>query len=116
MTPEELAAKLPPGFVLGVSTSAYQIEGGADERGPAGWDHFAADPGVVLDGSNALVAADHYNRMPEDVALLKDLGVDAYRFSISWPRVLPTGSPGSRTARAFATCRSQSARTIVQAR
>jgi beta-glucosidase len=95
MTPEELAAKLPPGFLLGVSTSAYQIEGGADERGPAGWDHFAADPGVILDGSNALIAADHYHRMPEDVALMKELGVDAYRFSISWPRVQPGGAgPG----------------------
>ncbi|HWH98374.1 MAG TPA: family 1 glycosylhydrolase [Pseudolysinimonas sp.] len=102
MTPEELAAKLPPGFVLGVSTSAYQIEGGADERGPTGWDHFAADPGVILDGSNALVAADHYHRMPEDVALLKDLGVDAYRFSISWPRVQPGGTgPGDPRGIAF---------------
>lgn len=102
MTPEELAAELPPGFVLGVSTSAYQIEGGADARGPAGWDHFTEDPGVVLDGSNALVAADHYHRMPEDVALLRDLGVDAYRFSISWPRVQPGGrGPASAEGLAF---------------
>ncbi|WP_395638331.1 glycoside hydrolase family 1 protein [Pseudolysinimonas sp.] len=101
MTPDELAAKLPPGFLLGVSTSAYQIEGGADERGPAGWDHFAAESTTILDGSNALVAADHYHRMPEDVALLKDLGVDAYRFSISWPRVQPTGS-GSASAKGLA--------------
>jgi beta-glucosidase len=91
MTPEELAAKLPPGFLLGVSTSAYQIEGASDLRGPAGWDRFAADPGVILDGTDALVAADHYHRMPEDVGLLTELGVDAYRFSISWPRVQPGG-------------------------
>ena len=102
MKHEDLVAKLPPGFTLGVSTSAYQIEGGADERGPAGWDHFTEDPGVILDGSNALVAADHYHRMPEDVALLKDLGVDSYRFSISWPRVQPGGQgPASAKGLAF---------------
>jgi len=102
MTPEELAARVPPGFLLGVSTSAYQIEGGATERGRAGWDDFVEDPGVVLDGSNALVAADHYHRMPHDVALLKDLGVDAYRFSISWPRVQPGGSgPANAEGLAF---------------
>lgn len=91
MRPEELAARLPPGFLLGVSTSAYQIEGGSDERGRAGWDVFAAKKGRILDGSTARVATDHYHRMPEDVALLKELGVDMYRFSISWPRVQPTG-------------------------
>jgi beta-glucosidase len=91
MTPEEVAARLPPGFLLGVSTSAYQIEGGADERGPAAWDEFAARKGTIVDGTNALMAADHYHRMPKDVALLKKLGVDVYRFSISWPRVQPGG-------------------------
>ncbi len=102
VTPEEFAAALPPGFRLGVSTSAYQVEGGADERGPAGWDEFAAEPEKVLDGSDALVAADHYHRMPEDVALLRELGVDAYRFSISWPRVQPGGrGPASATGLAF---------------
>jgi len=101
-TPEELAARLPPGFTLGVSTSAYQIEGGAESRGRAGWDDFVDDPGVILDGSHALTAADHYHRMPEDVALLKDLGVDAYRFSISWPRVQPGGTgPASPEGLAF---------------
>ena len=91
MEPEDLAAKLPPGFTLGVSTSAYQIEGAADERGPANWDEFVARGGTVLDGTDALVAADHYHRMPEDVALLTELGVDSYRFSISWPRFQPGG-------------------------
>lgn len=91
MTPEEVAARLPPGFLLGVSTSAYQIEGGADQRGPAAWDEFAARPHTIVDGSNALTATDHYHRMPEDVALLKELGVDVYRFSISWPRLQPGG-------------------------
>jgi len=91
MTPEEIAALLPPGFLLGVSTSAYQIEGAADERGAAGWDEFASRPHTIVDGSNALVATDHYHRLKEDVALLKKLGVDVYRFSISWPRVQPGG-------------------------
>ena len=85
--------KLPEGFVFGTSTSAYQVEGAVaeDGRGPSIWDGFAARPGVVRDGSDATVAADHYHRMPEDVALLRQLGVGGYRFSVSWPRVLPTG-------------------------
>ncbi|MFF9284502.1 GH1 family beta-glucosidase [Streptomyces griseosporeus] len=81
----------PPGFVWGVSTSAHQIEGAADERAPSVWDVFTAEPGRVKDGSTAAVACDHYHRYREDVALLAGLGVDAYRFSVSWPRV---ASPG----------------------
>ena len=92
MDPEELAAELPPGFLLGVSTSAYQIEGGSDERGLAGWDIFTQKKGRILDGSNAHIATDHYHRMKEDVALLARLGVDVYRFSISWPRLQPGGT------------------------
>ncbi|GGX55336.1 GH1 family beta-glucosidase [Streptomyces fructofermentans] len=83
--------RFPAGFLWGVSTSAHQIEGAADERGPSVWDAFAAEPGRIKDSSTAAVACDHYHRYPEDVALLRDLGVDAYRFSVSWPRV---GSPG----------------------
>ncbi|GAA4439912.1 GH1 family beta-glucosidase [Actinokineospora soli] len=79
------------GFVWGVATSAYQIEGGADERGPSIWDTFTARPGTVKDGSTGAVACDHYHRWPEDLALLGDLGVDAYRFSVAWTRVQPTG-------------------------
>ncbi|MFG2134342.1 GH1 family beta-glucosidase [Streptomyces sp. NPDC048751] len=81
----------PAGFLWGVSTSAHQIEGAADQREASVWDVFSAEPGRVKDGSTAAVACDHYHRYPEDVALLKGLGVDAYRFSISWPRV---NSPG----------------------
>ncbi|MET9114109.1 GH1 family beta-glucosidase [Streptomyces longwoodensis] len=77
----------PPGFLWGVSTSAHQIEGAADLRDPSVWDEFAAGPGRVKDGSTAAVACDHYHRYREDVALLAGLGVDAYRFSVSWPRV-----------------------------
>ncbi|MEU1038356.1 GH1 family beta-glucosidase [Streptomyces sp. NPDC005907] len=83
--------QFPPGFLWGVSTSAHQIEGAADRRGASVWDAFTAEPGRVKDGSTAAVACDHYHRYREDVALLRDLGVDAYRFSVSWPRV---NSPG----------------------
>ncbi|MHA5049301.1 GH1 family beta-glucosidase [Streptomyces sp. SD15] len=83
--------QFPPGFLWGVSTSAHQIEGAVDERDPSVWDAFTAEPGRVKDHSTAAVACDHYHRYREDVALLADLGVDAYRFSISWPRV---NSPG----------------------
>jgi len=83
--------RFPADFLWGVSTSAHQIEGAADEREPSVWDRFEAEPGRIKDGSTAAVACDHYHRHREDVALLADLGVDAYRFSISWPRV---NSPG----------------------
>ncbi|MBW5423448.1 beta-glucosidase [Streptomyces sp. BG9H] len=84
--------RFPRDFLWGVSTSAHQIEGAADERGASVWDAFTAVPGNVKDGTTAAVACDHYHRYREDVALVRDLGVDAYRFSVSWPRVLPTGS------------------------
>ncbi|MGW0285632.1 GH1 family beta-glucosidase [Streptomyces sp. NPDC003236] len=83
--------RFPAGFLWGVSTSAHQIEGAADERAPSVWDEFTAGPGRVKDGSTAAVACDHFHRYREDVALLAGLGVDAYRFSVSWPRV---DSPG----------------------
>jgi len=81
----------PDGFVWGVATSAAQIEGGvhADGRGESIWDRFAAAPGTIEDGSTPAVACDHYRRWREDVELLKWLGVDAYRLSIAWPRVMP---------------------------
>ncbi len=81
----------PDGFLWGVSTSAHQIEGAAGLREPSVWDAFAAEPGRVKDGSTAAVACDHYHRYREDVALLAGLGVDAYRFSVSWPRVRAEG-------------------------
>jgi beta-glucosidase len=84
----------PADFVWGVATSAYQIEGGVDldGRGPSIWDTFCATPGRVAGGHSGAVAADHRRRMLEDVALLAELGVRAYRFSVAWPRVLPDGS------------------------
>ncbi|MFJ9560871.1 GH1 family beta-glucosidase [Streptomyces fuscichromogenes] len=83
--------RFPDGFLWGVSTSAHQIEGAADLREPSVWDVFEAQPGRIKDGSTAAVACDHYHRHREDVALLAGLGVDAYRFSISWPRVRSAG-------------------------
>lgn len=77
---------------IGAATAAYQVEGAGDGRGPCIWDTFAARPGTVLDGSDGAVACDSFHRWPEDVALLTELGADAYRFSVSWPRVQPTGS------------------------
>ncbi|MFF9174100.1 GH1 family beta-glucosidase [Streptomyces sp. NPDC014793] len=86
--------RFPAGFLWGVSTSAHQIEGAADERAPSVWDEFTAGPGRVKDGSTAAVACDHFHRYREDVALLAGLGVDAYRFSVSWPRVDSPGGLG----------------------
>ncbi len=91
---KDLAALLPPRFTLGVATAAFQIEGALDEdgRGPSGWDHFAARPGAIVGDHSPAIACDHYHRMPEDVALMKELGVDSYRFSLSWSRIQPGGS------------------------
>jgi beta-glucosidase len=85
---------LPPGFLLGASTAAYQIEGGAAEggRGRSVWDTFCDEPGRIVDGSSGAVACDHFHRYPEDVALMAELGLDGYRFSIAWPRIQPDGA------------------------
>ena len=85
--------RLPRGFLLGAATAAYQIEGsaGADGRGPSIWDTFSRVPGAVVDGDTGDVACDHYRRYVEDVRLMADLGLSAYRFSVSWPRVQPDG-------------------------
>lgn len=80
-------------FLWGTATAAYQIEGSwdVDGKGPSIWDAFTHTPGKVLDGSTGDIACDHYVRYADDVALMADLGVNAYRFSVSWPRVVPTG-------------------------
>ena len=88
-----LISGLPADFRWGVATSAYQIEGAHDEdgRGPSIWDTYCRTPGMVDGGHNGDIACDHYHRMPQDVALIKSLGVDLYRFSVAWPRVQPGG-------------------------
>ena len=90
--------RFPDGFEWGTATAAYQIEGAAyeDGRGLSIWDVFCKQPGRVQNGDHGDVACDHYHRMPDDVALMKSLGIQSYRFSISWPRVLPFGTPQHR--------------------
>ncbi|MEO3801395.1 GH1 family beta-glucosidase [Nonomuraea sp. B1E8] len=86
--------RFPAGFAWGAATSAYQIEGAVaeDGRGRSIWDTFTRQPGRVLNGHNADVAIDHYHRYKEDVAVMAELGLSAYRFSVSWPRIQPTGT------------------------
>ena len=95
-TREDLLAGLtfPPGFVFGAATAAYQIEGAADEdgRGRSIWDTYSHTPGRTFGGHTGDVAVDHYHRSGDDVALMSELGLSAYRFSVSWPRVLPEGA------------------------
>jgi len=83
----------PDSFLWGAATAAYQVEGAAreDGKGPSIWDTYCATPGKTYQGETGDVACDHYHRYEEDVALMKELGLAAYRFSISWPRILPTG-------------------------
>ncbi len=83
---------LPAGFVWGAATAAFQIEGDAEHRGTSIWDAYCREPGRIKDGSDGRVACDHVGRVADDVGLLRDLGVDAYRFSVAWPRVQPVGS------------------------
>lgn len=90
-------AAFPADFTFGVATASYQIEGAiaADGRVPSIWDTFSATPGAVVGGDTGEIACDHYHRYPADVTLMRDLGVDAYRFSLAWPRILPVagGAP-----------------------
>jgi beta-glucosidase len=94
MDPQPARREFPKGFLWGVATSSYQIEGAADEdgKGPSIWDTYAHTPGKIRDGSTGDVANDHYHRYKEDVQLIKDLGAKAYRFSVAWPRVFPNGT------------------------
>lgn len=89
-----LGLRFPENFIWGAATSAYQIEGASnvDGRGPSVWDTFSKTPGKVRNGENGDVAVDHYHRWPGDLDLIKELGMKSYRFSISWSRILPSGS------------------------
>ena len=89
-----VAFRFPQGFVWGAGTAAYQIEGAAreDGRGPSVWDRFCELDGRVRNGDDGAVACDFYHRYRDDIALMGELGIDAFRFSISWPRVIPAGT------------------------
>ena len=93
MSAETTSDGFPVGFLWGAATSAYQIEGGVavDGRGPSIWDTFSARPGAVRGGDDGSVAADHLHRYREDVALMADLRLQMYRFSVAWPRIQPDG-------------------------
>lgn len=92
--PNELHRQFPPDFIWGIATSSFQIEGAANEdgKGESIWDRFCRVPGAIADASNGDMACDHYHRLDSDLDLIAALGVDAYRFSISWPRVQPLGA------------------------
>lgn len=93
---------LPTDFIWGAATSSYQIEGAAQEdgRGASIWDTFSKTPGKVANGDTGDIANDHYHRYPQDIALMKDLGLQGYRFSFAWPRMFPLGD-GAREERGF---------------
>ncbi len=106
LTPEDTAllGRFTRTFRWGVATSALQIEGAtaADGRGSSIWERFAEQPGAIERGEDPLIACDHYGRWREDVALIRDLGVSSYRFSIAWPRIQPSGAGvANRTGLAF---------------
>ncbi|MEI9906563.1 MAG: GH1 family beta-glucosidase [Actinomycetota bacterium] len=88
---DSLISRTPSDFLLGVATSSWQIEGSSTTRGRCIWDDFSEVPGNILDGALSDPACDHINRWESDLDLLSWFGVDSYRFSVSWPRVLPTG-------------------------
>ena len=91
-----LSKRIPSNFVVGVATASWQVEGDREGRGSSIWDDFAAVPGNIKDGSVANPACDHVNMLETDLDILADLGVDAYRFSFSWPRVMPgAGAPSA---------------------
>ena len=89
-----MSTAFPADFLWGAATASYQIEGGWNEdgKGPSVWDTFSHTPGKVARGDTGDVACDHYHRWREDIELMRDLGLRAYRFSVSWPRVLPDGT------------------------
>ena len=96
--------RLPKNFILGAATAAYQIEGAptAGSKSESIWDRFCRQPGVIIDKSSGDVACDHYHRWPEDITLMRQLKLDAYRFSLAWTRIQPSGSgPASAEGIAF---------------
>lgn len=99
MVGDTRTAELPAGFIFGTATASYQIEGSvaADGRGPSIWDTFSHSAGTTRNGDTGDVACDHYRRMDDDLDLIAELGAPAYRFSVAWPRVQPTGKGPANT-------------------
>jgi beta-glucosidase len=99
-SPTSVGRRFPDGFYWGVATASYQVEGAWDEdgKGESIWDRYAHTPGNIANGDTGDVANDHYHRYKEDVALMKDIGATAYRFSVAWPRIFPegTGTPNRK--------------------
>ena len=100
MQNDQAKVAFPKGFVWGAAAAAYQIEGAADTdgKGASVWDMFTKKPGAIFEGHNGDVACDHYTRYSSDVELMRELGLMAYRFSVSWPRVLPSGTGSINSA------------------
>src|SRR3990167_5939111 len=92
-TTDVLLAKIPADFVWGAATAAYQVEGAAaeDGRSESIWDRFSATPGNVVNGDTGTVACDYYHLYGEDIRLMRELGLDAFRLSVAWPRIIPDG-------------------------
>jgi beta-glucosidase len=97
---DQLNTPFPPDFVWGAATASYQIEGAVDVdgRGESVWDRFSATPGKVRNGDSGAIACDFYHRYSDDIGLMRQLGIGAFRFSIAWPRVLPNGRGAVNTA------------------
>ncbi|MCA1688516.1 MAG: family 1 glycosylhydrolase, partial [Actinobacteria bacterium] len=92
-------ARFPEGFLWGTATASYQVEGAVDEdeRGPSIWDTFSHTPGKVYRGDTGDIACDQYHRLEEDLEIMSEIGIKAYRFSVAWPRIQPEGSrPANR--------------------
>ena len=100
MTIAPASLEFPAEFLWGAATAAFQIEGAhdADGKGPSIWDDFSHTAGKTFRGHHGDVACDHYHQLEADVERMKEMGLAAYRFSISWPRILPDGTPASENA------------------
>lgn len=100
MTSKSQKLTFPADFLWGAATAAFQVEGAYNEdgRGMSIWDTFCRTPGAVINGDTGDVACDHYHRYPEDIDLMKRIGVEGYRFSIAWPRIIPQGTGAVNSA------------------